>query len=70
MPIPEAPWHNLSPKPLEFVEQVGVLLQDIEAVPPLIAVEVVPQVIPGLQGTPAAGKGAGAMRCALRKTDV
>ena len=70
MLISEAPWRNLDPTPLTFGEQDGVLVKDTEDVPPVLAVEVVPQAVPYPQGTQASGKGAGSLICALQKTDV
>ena len=68
--IPEAPWRNLAPKPIAFRERGGVLIQDPEAFPPVLAAEVVPQDVPCTQGPREDRKGAGALRCALWKTEV
>ena len=70
MLAPEAPWWNLTPTPLTFGEQDGVLLQDQEVSPPVLAVNVVPQAIQGPRGTQADGKWGWALRHALWKTDV
>ena len=59
MPVPETPWRNLTPTPFSFGEQGGVLLQDTEAYPPMLAVKVVHQDSPNRQGTRASGKGNG-----------
>ena len=70
MPVLKAPWWNLTPIPLVFGERGGVFLQDPEDVPPLLAVEVVPQEVPGPWGPCAVGKGWWSMRRAHKKTDV
>ena len=70
MPVPEAPLYNLPPTPLKFGERGGVLLQNPEAVNPVIAVKVVPQAVPGPWGTQVSGKGAWELRHSLRKTDT
>ena len=57
VPIPEFPWQNLDPAPLSFGERCGVFLHDTEADPPFVAVEVVPQAVPGPRGPRSAGKG-------------
>ena len=56
MLVPEAPWGNLTHTPLPFGDRGGVLLQDTEDAPPMMAVEVVPQDFPGPQGTWEDGK--------------
>ena len=42
------PWWDLTPTPLIFGERGGVLLQDTEAFPLVLAIKVVPQAIPVL----------------------
>ena len=65
--VPEASWWDLTPTPLVFGEQGGVFLQYPEAAPPVMEVKFVPQDVPGTRGPRASGKGAWALRCALRK---
>ena len=45
--VTEAPWRNLTITTLAFGERGGVLLQDTEAVTPMLAVKVAPQDVPG-----------------------
>ena len=57
MLVTEAPCRKLTPKPLVFGEQGGVLIQCPESVTPIMAVKVVPQAVPGTRGPWAAQKG-------------
>ena len=47
-----------------------MLLQNMEAVFPVMVVKVVPQAVPGPQGPRESGKGAWALIYALWKTDI
>ena len=47
-----------------------MFLQDMETVPPLLAVKIVPQTVPGLQGPRAYGKGEFALFRYLQQTDI
>ena len=57
MTVTEAPWRNLTPTPLAFGKQGRVLLQYMEAVPPIMVVKVVCQSVPVPQGPGQPGKG-------------
>ena len=51
MSVPEAPRQKLTPTPLAFGERGGVFFQYSEAGSPMIAVKLVPQAVPGMQGS-------------------
>ena len=70
MPVPEAQWWYLIPTPFAFGKRVGVLLQDLEAVPPIMVVKMFSQAVPGPQGPQASGKGEWSLRRSLWETDV
>ena len=70
MPVPEAPCWYLTPTPFIFGKHYRVLLQDPDTFLPVLAVKMVPQAVPGPRGPWEAGKGAWALRCALRETGV
>ena len=70
MPITDAPRRNLATTLLAFGERGGVLLQEPEAASPVLGFEVVPHAVTGPQGTWVSGKGAGALRFYLHKTNV
>ena len=70
MSVPEAPRWYLTPKPLTFLKQGGVTLQDLETVHPVLVVKLIPQFVPGMQGPQADGKGTLALGHALQKNDV
>ena len=64
MKITKAPWQNLGPKPLAFGEWGGVIIQYTEAAPLVLAVDVVPQAVPGAEVIQADRKGERELRCA------
>ena len=46
MTTTEAPWWYLTPTPLAFGKQGGVLLEDPDTDPPVLMVRMVPQAVP------------------------
>ena len=62
-------WY-LIPTPLVFGKRAEVLRKDPESFYPVLVVKMVPQTVPGSQGTQAAKKRAWALRSDLRGTDV
>ena len=59
----------MSPTPLAFGKRGRVLLQNLETVPPVLAVKMIPQSVPGPRGPWASGKGEFVLCHALRETD-
>ena len=70
MLITEATWRHLSPTPLTFGERGGAFLQDPQAIPSVISVEVITEAVPGPRQSWEPGKGAGALECDSPETDV
>ena len=56
----QPPWGELADVALPFGEGVRVLLQDTDAVPPVLDTEIITNASPGARGPWASGKGAGA----------
>ena len=70
VPIIEAPRRDLAPTPLIFGEIVGLFLQYLQAIPPVLLFEVIPDAVPGPRRSWAPRKGEGALGCALWETDI
>ena len=50
IPVTKAPMLYLTPTPLSFGKQDGVLLQDLKDIITVLVIKMVLQVVPGLQG--------------------
>ena len=65
VPITEAPRRDMDPTPLIFGERGGVFLQDSQAIPPVLSVEVIPEAVPGLRCSCLPSNGSESLGCSI-----
>ena len=70
MLITEAPQRDLAFTTIKFGERGGVFLQDLQADPPVMPTEVIPEAVPGPRQSWAPRKGAGALGLTLWETNA